>query len=90
MPRLYALSNPRNEICQRKESKITANDEIATVRPGQIVYGENRYTRVALIRGTRLSLMRRWNEHIADTPNGANGIRVSWIKFYFAPETGNP
>ena len=37
-----------------------------------------------------LTLMARGNEHVTHTPDGANGIRVGWIKFYFAAQTGNP
>jgi len=36
------------------------------------------------------SLMRWRNEHVTDTPYGADGIGVSWIKFYLAAQTGNP
>src|SRR5215469_11417081 len=36
------------------------------------------------------SSMRRRNEHVADTPDGADSIGVSRVKFYLAAQTGNP
>ena len=34
--------------------------------------------------------MRRRNEHVADTPHGADSTGVSWVKFYLSAQTGNP
>src|SRR5215467_16063626 len=38
-----------------------------------------------------LGLLMPWrNEHVADTPYGANGIGVSRIKFYLSAQACNP
>jgi len=39
---------------------------------------------------TGRQLMGRRNEHVAHTPYGANGIGVSWIRFYFAAQARYP